>query len=529
LAKKGFADSIGLAAASLGLEARVCLDQKKIERAIELYLEQLAADDPSAVESLHLTAGQACQATFEEMRQLAKNPRTQYVITSRLVSDPPMINMDHLDTLTVGRARNWSEAVEAAGVRDIETAERMALVAYQSGEMDLAQRWIKRASNSPVTQWLHAKLLVRAGKVPEAAQLLERVARYFPFEPHGTNAAKPAAFKDNLSVGGWDVNRYVLCELGVVRLALRNYPQALDALLRSDFWPDAAYVAERVLTLDELKAYVDSNWPVVSPEQIATERETYADQDSPFCPARLREQIRYLLARRLTRELRGNEARLYYPAEWTGQFDALVAALDTGWDETKPADQRAKALSEAAIITRTNGMELLGTEIEPDWHADFGYYDVNTVGDRATNNPAKILVASQDELRRAAQHKPDPDKRFHYRYQAAALAWEAAKLMPNNSDETAIVLWQAGSWLKDRDPATADLFYKSLVRRNRKTALGAEADRRHWFPEVDEQGNIVPRRAREKQPDAQVTPPPATEDETTFRRDNGGRTNTSPQ
>jgi hypothetical protein len=29
------------------------------------------------------------------------------------------------------------------------------------------------------------------------------------------------------------------------------------------YWMDAAYVAERILTVDELKAYVDRNWPEV--------------------------------------------------------------------------------------------------------------------------------------------------------------------------------------------------------------------------------------------------------------------------
>ena len=95
-------------------------------------------------------------------------------------------------------------------------------------------------------------------------------------------------------------------------------------------------------------------------------------------------------------------------------------------------------------------------------------------------------------MRRVAQHRADPEARFHYRYQAAFLALEAAKLLPDNSDETARILCTAGSWLKNRDPQTADLFYKTLVRRCRKTALGAEADRKRWFPQIDEQGNLIP-------------------------------------
>src|SRR5439155_1464416 len=93
---------------------------------------------------------------------------------------------------------------------------------------------------------------------------------------------------------------------------------------------------------------------------------------------------------------------------------------------------------------------------------------------RATNKTSAVLVASGGELRRVAQHRADPEARFHYRYQAAFLALDAARLLPDNSDETARILCTAGSWLKNRDPQTADLFYKALVRRCRKTALGGE-------------------------------------------------------
>ena len=95
-------------------------------------------------------------------------------------------------------------------------------------------------------------------------------------------------------------------------------------------------------------------------------------------------------------------------------------------------------------------------------------------------------------MHRTDRHRADPEARFHYRYQAAFLALDAARLLPDNADETARILCTAGSWLKERDPQTADLFYKALVRRCRKTAIGAEADRKRWFPKLDENGNLVP-------------------------------------
>jgi hypothetical protein len=340
---------------------------------------------------------------------------------------------------------------------------------------------------------------LREGKLDEAASLLARVAHSFPVEPHGTNEVAPVALKDTLFMDEGDdepgrlpAARQVWGELGVLSLARNEYVQALDALLYAGFWMDAAYVADRVLTLDELKAYVDSRWPAVSDAQIAAEREQFGDD--PVSPARLRESIRYLLARRLTRAFRGNESREYYPVEWTVSFDQLMSALTNAWNESLPAADRAKAFFQAAIIARTNGMELMGTELEPDWHVHMGDFEEGVTGaERAANPKAKVVVASEDELTRNSEHHANPERRFHYRYQAASLAWEASRLMPNNSDETARVLCIAGSWLKARDPDAADIFYKSLVRRNRGTALGAEADRRRWFPELDADGNFIPR------------------------------------
>jgi hypothetical protein len=87
--------------------------------------------------------------------------------------------------------------------------------------------------------------------------------------------------------------------------------------------------------------------------------------------------------------------------------------------------------------------------------------------------------------RRAAQHGVEPDARFHYRYRAADLAWQAVSLMPDGTDETARRLCVAGSWLKDRDPAAADRFYRALVRRCGQTALGRQAETLRWFPKSE--------------------------------------------
>jgi hypothetical protein len=507
LAKTGFADTLGLAAASNGWEAQMDLREKKFEKAIESYLQQYAAGDSSAGLSLKFAASQALVEDASVLGPLAKNPRIQKVITAYVIAEGrPGPRLEENEQPGV---RNWLSAVEAVGARDVESAELLALAAYQNGQMDVAQRWINRARNSPAAQWLQAKLLLRAGKVDRAAALLARVTKLFPIEAAGTNETAKATFEESLYMNfgsdywpeGRPAAKQVLAELGVIHLARREYREALDALLRSGYWADAAYVADRVLTVDELKSYVDQQWPALEPQEVAVDSETNevtaSVNNGEANPSLANERIRYLLGRRLTRSCRGLEARAYFPAKFQARYDALMQTLTAGRDETIPVPARAKALFEAAKIVRSDGMELVGTELGPDWHvSEGGYQNDFSEETRLINSTNQVLTASKDELLRCKQHKTDPEARYHYRYQAAFISWEAARLMPNNSEETAKALWSAGVWLKNRDPQTADIFYKALVRRCRKTALGEEADRIRWFPELDAEGNIIPGKDR---------------------------------
>lgn len=486
---EGFVDSIGLATASLGLEGRIAYAKKDYRAAIDLYLEQLAGGDASAVVSLQRVAESAL-GNAESLRVLARDVKAQKVITAALISSPPQ----YIDQTESNEEPNeivtrWLHAVEQADINDVDSAEKLALAAYQAGSFDVAQRWINRAKESPVAQWIQAKLYLRAGKIQQGANLLAKVSQRLPII-EGEATSKPTELADSLSVP-FDrfsyteppARRQILGELGVLRLSRREYVQAFDALLNADYWIDAAYVGERVLTTDELKQYIDTAWPPHDKSTEKTSHDAYG------------ENIRYLLARRLTREFRSGEARAYYPSEQLPSFDNFIRELSVGWNEGLFPDQRARALFNAAFIARTNGMELLATEVQPDWHTWDGRYQEGVTWETrsAEGIPAKINVASPQEIERATNHKTDPDERFHYRFQAAALAWEAAKLMPNQRDDTAFVLWTGGSWIKDQDPVAADLFYKTLVRRCRNTALGAEADYLHWFPTLDSNGQLLPR------------------------------------
>jgi hypothetical protein len=472
----GFADRIGLAASSLGEEAQILLGQKKFEAALNLYVAQLATGDSTAPYSL----GEVCREIIKtnesvDLSALAANPTTRRIMIAFIIQG---WNDDFCN--------RWLTVMESADVQDVESAEQFALAAYQAGKWSLAQRWIQRAPRTPTAQWLQAKLLLRDGKTSQAALILQRIARDFPAQAFGTN--KPGGLEDALYMPGKtytaaavSIRDQIQAETGVLHLARRDYAESLDALLRAGFWIDAAYVAERVLTAAELKGYVDQNWPA---EKATTETNGNAFN--------VRENIRGLLGRRLARAGEFDEAHPYYPSGLLASYDAMVSSLDAANNRGLPEGPRAVAFTAAAWIFRTNGMELLGTEVTPDWHVQDGIYTeiFDPTSERQATNSA-VATASDDELARGREGV-DPALRFHYRYQAAGLAWEAAQLMVDNTVEKARILCTAGSWIKDRDPDAADHFYKALVRHCRKTAIGALADRMRWFPDLDAEGNPIP-------------------------------------
>jgi hypothetical protein len=506
LASAGFADHLGLAIASEGREARLDLQRGEIEKAIELYLDTMAAGDETVFGSLRFAAAKALNRGTNELPALAENPRTRRVITAYLISRREYDGYDYAELRSAepanepgtfaSLATRWLNAVEAANVTDVESAEELALAAYQRGECETAQRWVDRAPATPTARWLQAKLLLRAGKDQEAAALLAEVVKLFPAEPPERGPGQKPGLENNLTMAGFTyltnettAHSEVLGELGAMELERRDYAEALDALARAGFWEDAAYLGERVLSADELKSYVDIHWAAKSEEtQTNTNTENFG---WPLIDVRT--EMRHMLARRLSRLGRSDEARDYYPTNLQADYEAFVANLKRGEDTGAPAEVRGRALFQAAVMAKTNGMELFGTEVEPDWRIRGGDFEDEVFSDsRATNTQSGVYHASEDEIARAKGNDVIPEVRFHYRYYAAALGWRAAELMPDNSDETARMLCIAGTWLKNIDATDADQFYKSLVRRCRKTAIGALADKMRWFPILDHAGNIVP-------------------------------------
>lgn len=459
LVAQGQRDSLGLASASFGWEAKAELDQQHYARATELYLQQLASGDQTAIPSLAAVCAEVFQrAEPALLGELARDPNAARVLTGyTLAQGGPFREGPPSKALAA-----WLAAVESSGAAQVVGAERLAWAAYQRGDMNAAQRWAaKAAPNAPLALWVQAKLLLRAGKIDDAAAMLARAARAFP-EDESWAGVSGSYEPEELSNGATLYpHRRAMAELGTLELARGNYADALDELLKAGWWLDAAYVAERVLSADELIAYVDRN-----------------------CPEGTFPQLRHLLARRLTRTARWKQARPYFPLELRPVLDQYIDAIRKGHDKTIAARARAESLWQAAQIARWSGMDLLGTELSPDGFENGGSFQNGTVPEARRQTKDEILPPLADELRRSAQSAPQPARRWHYRYTAADHAWAAALLMPSDTDALASVLCEAGGWLKGQDPAAADRFYKAMVTRCPHTELGRQARQKKWFPET---------------------------------------------
>jgi tetratricopeptide (TPR) repeat protein len=470
LASRGFADSINLAGASYGIEARWAMALQDHGRAICLYLDQYATGDESANASLRIAAAAAAGSGELQKREIAREPRARRVLTvwflARFVSG-------YDSEVNPRPLREWTGALVKEQVRDIEHADRLAWLAYEAGDFELAKTWAGLAlESSAETHWIRAKLALLDNKLCEGAKELSRAATSPDIAPLYRST--------------------VLGELGRVQLALDHREAALRAWLDGAHWEDAAYVAERLLTIDELKMFMANYCPAdfalyepywgetITPKTVGLSQSARTDSRDPESPS-LRRELSELLARRLVRAGRIAEAKTYFCEKNRAMLAIYATDVQAGFDTMLRPRKRAEAFWRAARLVREEGMTLMGAELEPDfaiWGGSFSSYGAAEDRIKLPAGPFSITKEEQERLSNVAI----PAKRFSYRYRAADLAWWAASLLPNENDETATVLETAGGWLKSRDPVEANKFYQALVIRCGQTKRGKAASERHWFP-----------------------------------------------
>lgn len=461
LAAAGFHDSLGLAAASFGQQAQCWYLAGHTTRALELYLQQLATGDITAEVSIDLALASRFTAAAErqaDLDELARHPKIRELVGPWLVADARA--QPQWSTL-------WLIAIERLGLERAVAAGPLAWAAYQAGDMDIAARWAALGARDlddgdPLARWVLAKLELRDGDIEAAAAALARIELELDRDPHGDLHVFDWRYS---SWTGWDgerVSTSAAAELGVLELRRDRFIPALEAFVRARAYVDAAYVAEQLLTLDELGELLDRRPTTIAPFE---------------------HELRWLFARRLARAGQHRRALPYYPDDLRAEAEAHADDHDLLSNLALGNVERARLLWRLAERTRERGMELRGTELEPDWMLHDGYFAQGSIWsvrgeDRSPTGP------SEAERARYYENRIDDEwrRRYHYRWVAAEYAWQAAELLPDQHHATARVLCLAGNWIEDRDPPGADRFYKALVRRNRAVDVAQWADQARWFP-----------------------------------------------
>jgi hypothetical protein len=470
---EGAPDPLWLAGSSLGEEARLQLQLGRAERGLELYFAQYHAGFPGALESLRLVIPSLLRKDAERLEGLVRHPVARRLLTAYLLSDPfETVSMNEVRT-----RQNWLGALRDAGVHLPTEASRFALLAYQGNFLEESTRWLNLAPPSdPLAEWIRAKLLMREGDLIGGRAKLDALFADLPpsFEqPYGM--AWPASFRRSSAIefeSGTSSAR-IGTEAGLIALSRGDFVNAAEAFWKARQWHELAYLAERVLTTEELIAFLDRR-------DVET---TKANREDDSFNTRLKA----LTARRLTREGRFAEARSLFPAEWREVLDAYNTAVRDGFDFELSNEERARALWRAAQLMRERGFGLVATELAPDFVIHGGYFEFEDDAQRRRefyvwNEP---LHPTAKEFERLNKTGTIPAKRFHYRYLAAEWAALAAQLLPPDDGDAARLLITAGKWLSNRDPDAANPYYRQLVVQCGRHPLGQAAEAQKWFPDLD--------------------------------------------
>jgi tetratricopeptide (TPR) repeat protein len=341
------------------------------------------------------------------------------------------------------------EAVERSGLDHPAGADRLAALAYRTGRYDLAATLAAKTA-SPLASWVKAKLALQRGDLAAAAGFYAEASSAFPSLDAAPSLEDASA-------------RLLTGESGVVALARGEYIDALDKLypVANTYWGDVAYIAERVLTVDELKRFIDAKVPQPTAPTAAapTDADATTDDGSSAIPATMSSpagQLRGLLARRLARAGRYEEALAYYQDASVRDQAARYAEALSGVKAGKTRVERARAWYASALLARQVGMEIMGTEAAPDYSAYDGSFETG-IGQEMLDGP----FITEEERSRYASSAAAPALRFHYRYIAVDEASHAADLLPPRSQAFAAVLCTATGWMmgtRGADQRVHDLY-----------------------------------------------------------------------
>jgi cellulose synthase operon protein C len=457
LARSGLPDQDGLAIASFGEQARLRRAQGDLASTVDLYAEQAARASGEGVDSLEWVA----QALFDDPEAMARAenlPRVQ-----RLLIDYALMANDDgsLESLIYEHSTQSSDQghlYRPEGItpilqiakrwprEKIAWPDRLAALAYRAGDIDFA-RSLVQDQDSGLAWWIRAKLFLADGQLADAEAAYHKI-----FEAPSTSEDL-GRLTTASSLGA-------CVEMVQLERARGEFVPAMrDALVcdkRDSTFADPYsrlpnplfYIAERVLTTQELKDFVDAQ-PNVDPQP---------EKNHPREPVTSYERdqigLRSMLASRLVREGRIAEAIPYADIEAGGD---PYSEWDTGLSK-KLRTQRdlIQAYGEAqqqSLHAATNVEKAAG------WYQQALLIRLRDSAITGHSSPLYTDQAkppfpgvSSSELARLKSNYTVPDQDNLHWYIAYDDAMRAAALVPARSQAYAAILCHAAYWMYQAPP-----------------------------------------------------------------------------
>lgn len=436
----------------------------QLQRAVDLYLKQvqLGGDELSLIVILQGLSDPENENAKLLLNQAVRNPLLRKLLLAYVLT-----NEYNQVAYSKAHTQNILNAFLKVGLdpkSHFEDMGSLAAFAYQNNDMEKAQDFAEydwNRNKKALDAWILAKIALRKGQKNKAQEYYHQAIAHFN--------------DDSLRLGS---KHRVQGERAVLTLSQGNFVQAMEELwpVRDIYWGDIVYLAENVLTPDELKQFVNLHTQVPKDKKAVCDRdigEDYFDQkaaetsdydynirysfSSGYSLNGSVMALRHVLARRLMRVGRLQEAIPYFvqigdanckniPQHVKIEQDYIKATTDmrkSFW-----ATDRAKAAWKAANILRQHGMELMGTSGYPDQNPGTYPEGIGQIMGPKNNSNNEPWSMPAEQVRTGASW-PIPNRRFHYRYLAVQDILYATSLIPHQSQAYAAMLCHANGWMQE--------------------------------------------------------------------------------
>lgn len=507
-ASAGAPDPLGLATASLGMEAKPAWD--RVVQALELDAgaasSALVYDDVVRATTLYAQqAAQGSQSASNSLLFVARKLNSDAALLDASLRDPVVRGLMSAYAFSRGfealsdaqtdayyAGEGYANPDTAAGSGEVrikpdlleailraqpkgsplEGSDRFAAALYRAGQFERAAEFAKQ-KDSPLAQWVLAKLALRSGDAKAAAGHYATLIRAMPREQNWIGGVESSLTSAQCRAQA---------EAGTLALSQGDYLQAMDLFFAAgpEYVTDLSYIAERVLSTAELVSFVDKHTKPQTLKNVAAEGEPaqysfpYDEQSYQPMPGVEQHTLRSILARRLMREGAYQQALPYFndPSFKTAAKEYGEARSAA---ESSSGIAKAQAFFAAAKLARFHGIDILGFELDPDFAAYGGSYGRWTPLDEPPSSPEmetaranyikqRDAFVTELEKQRLALSVAHPDKRFHYRFVATQLAGQAADAVPARSQAFAAMLCQATYWVINRDTEEGQKIYARYVK-----------------------------------------------------------------